>query len=223
MSFPVYTILKKKSATGFPPGLIHYYNFDEVSGNLLDLVGGNHGTLFGPTQGVTGKLGSAYGFNGSSNYIEFESDNLDLSTTNFSISCWIKRSGGSGSQNTILDKRDSGPDGVVYYIAPDNRLTAVINGSNLIRSAGAVIDTETFHHMVLTVDRVGGTASMYLDAVSGGNVNISSIGNINVTTNMRMGKRGFGTDFGYFNGILDELKIWNVALSSSEVSDMFNE
>jgi len=45
------------------------WNFDETSGDLLDLCGSNNGTLFGATQGVTGEIGNAYSFDGLDDYV----------------------------------------------------------------------------------------------------------------------------------------------------------
>ena len=62
-------------------GLVSYWKLDEFSGAVIDSVGLNNGINNGATQGASGKIGTAYSFNGTTDYINIDTAVDDLSST----------------------------------------------------------------------------------------------------------------------------------------------
>jgi hypothetical protein len=68
--------------------LVAYWALDETSGNAIDSIGGNNCTVVGATQGVTGKINTAYSFNGTSNYMKTIST-IDFNSKIITVSFWL--------------------------------------------------------------------------------------------------------------------------------------
>ena len=77
-------------------GLVSYWSFNEDSirgDKVSDLWGDNHGTLFNDPEEVEGKYGEALEFTGD-NHIDIpDSDTLDLTTGEVSVTTWVLRTG----------------------------------------------------------------------------------------------------------------------------------
>ena len=92
--------------SGLQTKLVSYWNLEESSGSVIDVHGSNDGTLSGALRGQTGKINSAYSFDGSNDYVEMpHSSTLNISDT-ISIAAWIKLDGDAGNQ-WILGKPPS--------------------------------------------------------------------------------------------------------------------
>ncbi len=199
--------------------LLSYYNFDESSGNLLDIHGSEDFALTdAPTQGVSGLINDAYDFNGSSNYCtSLNNTPWDLQTTDFSISFWFTI--GSNSTNLfMLDYRDGSNDGFRVARIANNRLE-VKHNSITFTSSATYLTSATFRHFILSADR-DSTSTIYINGSSIGTINTSS--NLNILVKAFLGSRSFSTPTNRHNGLLDESGIWNRALTSDEVALLYN-
>ena len=78
-----------------PPGLVALWHMDEASGStMFDAVGSHNGTLHSTQVGLPGFTGTAYGFNGSSSYVEVPSTNdLNPGSANITFTIHLKTSG----------------------------------------------------------------------------------------------------------------------------------
>jgi len=199
--------------------LLSYYNFDEASGNLLDIQSTHDFTLTdAPTQGVTGKINDAYDFNGTSNFCT-SIDGLpwDIVTSDYSISIWFKRSS-IGSNQFAFDYRSGGNVGFGVLLSSANNMFIIHNSVDLV--AGDISDTD-FHHFVFAADRdVSGIG--YLDNVNIGNIDVSSDLNIAAGRKPIFGTRSFSSPASRMNGLIDEFGIWDRALTSDEVALLYN-
>jgi hypothetical protein len=84
-----------------------------------------------------------------------------------------------------------------------------------------VVTDSAWHHGTVVVRRTAGTAQFYLDGVSDGSANISSVtGSIDATEVATIGaQRGLLNSFG---GSLDDVRIYNRALSGDEIKRLYN-
>lgn len=198
--------------------IVSYYNFEEASGDLDDKKGSNDGTVSGATREQTGIIDYGYSF--------ITNDYVDLGTTfssvfdgNFSISFWCKR--GSTGDHVIMGNYDASYPGIFNLeFRNSNKLTVYwYNGTNASSdvSSATITDTSNFKHYVITRD--GSTLKIYID----GSLDSTHTTNTNDWTNNNM---HFGADARQstrnLNGTLDEIGIWDKALSSSEVSSLYN-
>jgi len=211
-------------------GLVGLWSFNgpDMSGTTAyDRSGNaNNGTLTnGPTPTI-GKVGQALSFDGSSGYVNLPNSMIQPYTT-VSASGWFKTSGDGvilGYQNTALSGAPSAYVPILY-VGLDGKLRGEfwMGAVASITTVGSVNDN-TWHHVVL-VGNVN-TQSMYLDGVLVGTLlgGINHLSMINNQIGVGYGGGGWlGTSGGwfYFNGSIDEVRLYNRALSPNEVKQLY--
>ncbi|CAK0777787.1 exported hypothetical protein [Gammaproteobacteria bacterium] len=211
---------------GLNDGLVAYYPFN---GNANDESGkGNNGQAFGATldKDRLGKQNSAYLFDGSSNYIQLiDNGTLGIGLQSYSIAAWIKPvsptnngrifSKGSSGCVTGYMMRMGGPSGNHLH------LENAFNGQcHVYFYSNQDIVDGNWHFVVGAVDRSVG-AKIYIDGNldSSQEVDTSSY-DLSNSRNPTIGKND--VDNGeHFNGNIDDVRIYNRALSAQEVTDLF--
>lgn len=202
-------------------GLVAYWPFLENSGGLTyDLSGsGKTGTITGATW-VPGKFGSCLSFNGSG-YVNYGAA-TSLELTTMTLSAWIKTNF-TGNYQVIINKQVSSTNRnywfaihsttnvllFYFYVGETNK---TINGSTVVADGN-------WHHVVAVYD--GSLRYLYVDGKSdatptspGGNPNVG-------TSNVYIGAEAGITRF--FNGLLDNVMIFNRALSAAEIAQLYRE
>jgi hypothetical protein len=199
------------------PTLVARCAFD---GNASDSSGNaNHATLFGAPAFVAGQYGSGLNLNGTSQYAMVPAG-IMASVTNFTIAAWVNWNGGGAWQRIF----DFGNDTSQYmFLTPSSgsgtlRFAISTNGN----AAGAEQILETtplpvgqWRHVAVT--RNGNTARLYTNGVLAvsGTVTIAPA-SFNPGLNF-LGDSLYPAD-PFFNGRLDEVFIYNYALSSMEIT-----
>jgi hypothetical protein len=99
----------------------------------------------------------------------------------------------------------------------------VTDGSNIdVIYTGDVYDGK-WHHVLFSVDHVGRTLTSYVDGAYYDDIPMtvtSSTSVIGSSYNLKLAANGTTTTS--FPGRLDQITLWNRALSSSEASDLYN-
>jgi len=167
--------------------------------------------------GTNGKFGDAAFFNGSSSVFD---TNVSVST-NWTVSLWLNRTPSGYFGGTTNSQVRNG----VYFYANSNGSLQVYNRN----SSGGNIDTLTtstglvtegvFHHIAITFDSTSGTGltTVYVDGTSAGTLD----GTPTHSTDFKFGRSG---DYAveYFNGKIDDIRIYSDVLSSAEVGYIYN-
>lgn len=200
--------------------LVGWWRLDEGTGtNAADSgSGGNAGTLTdGPTWGA-GKVGPySVTFDGSNDYISVtHAASIDM-TTVMTIAAWIKT---STADRWIVEKRDSGQaNGWTLNGNSDGTFGfAILNSpNNQIITSTSLINDGAWHHVVGVLS--GGVVSLYFDAQSQGTPSGSATSAASHTGNMFFGKRVNDTD--YHNGQLDDIRLYNRALSATDIKELY--
>jgi len=219
-------MLSFSSAT-LTDGLPSYYqmNDDLATTNVIDIINNNDGTLEGGdnTQdiSVTGIIGKALHLDGSSDIIDLNDGNdFDFTTSDdFSISFWIKPDEWVNGQRIFSN--DDGSNGYQIIEATaggsgtGNNIQFWGNGGSLVVSTDEIVIGE-WNHIVVTFE--GGTAKIYINDSTpfSGSTTISASSN-----DLYIGWDPSLSD-NYYDGVIDEIGIWNRTLSSSEVSELYN-
>jgi hypothetical protein len=200
---------------------VAYWSFDEAEGTTAyDSSGnGNDGTLENGVQWVDGKYGKALEFDGVDDYVDI-GNNQFLPTTAITISMWIQTSATDEVDLFISDQSYSTytfriEDNEFYFrIIPQ---TSTTSGQTIITSTSSVSDNY-WHHIVGTWD--GSDMKLYID----GSLNVSeSMTTSPVSFNSDNAELGrFPSSAAYYNGKIDEVAIWNRALSSEEISRLYH-
>lgn len=140
----------------------------------------------------------------------------------FSIECRVKTNGWSGDPSIISDKNwNSGSfDGFILAGRTDGTTWKVNigDGSNRIDLNGGTINDDQWHHLTLTCDR-DGNATLYQNGALLASQDMSSIGDINSGLPIGIGQDGTLTYSDFFNGQIDEVRIWQKALDETTVAD----
>jgi len=154
---------------------------------------------------------------------------LDLSTTG-TFECWVKfESTPTGYSNIITkDDESSNRSYILRYYSDSTRLECGVNdGTNWDLYYYTWTPTVgVWSHIGVTINTGNASATtfeFFVNGVSVGNgtavlnSNITTI--INGTAPFRIGASGAGTPGGFFDGIMDEVRIWNDVRTSTEISD----
>jgi len=181
------------------------------------------------TSPAKGKIGQALKFDGVDDYVDVgdpASEVLDFGTGNFSLAAWINVKAKSGALR-IINKRDTASQkGYEMYIENgNNNLSLFIsNGVNTFGNSGdSTINLRdgNWHYVVVTFDR-GGNANYYTDNKIGTPRNISASGNSSISNTQDVHIGMYNTATNYFLGLIDEVRVYNRALSASEVKALYN-
>jgi hypothetical protein len=210
-------------------GLVGHWTFDgsNLVQNATDSSGlGNHGRLrsFTSTTTTSGPLGQALTFDGIDDYIRVEDANSLDSTSEVTLSVWVKANSWTGEGGGIasLIKKDSN-----YLLRKDTVAgsggTGVKilwwDGSNVRYVKANTPSVGVWHHIVGVAS--GNDASrVYVDGVSVGGAAGTLTALSRVLTNiLEIGSGGFGAES--FDGIIDDVRIYNRALSVDEVKRLY--
>jgi len=216
-------------------GLVGYWNLDSESYNpatkrFTDKSAfSNHGTSINAASFTTdhnGQANQAMTFNGTSDYIDAGNGaSLNIGTSPTTFEFWIKTStlGQPGDVTTIISNRNANSDGynivatlsVIEWYSP--KTGAWFDASYNIHDG-------IWHHVVVVRNGTGSNNKVYVDGVSktisGSSGN--SLGDPASTLNTRFGMLQYATNERYLNGMLDEVRIYNRALSQAEITLLYN-
>ena len=208
--------------------LTSQWSFDETSGNIAsNSVSANNGTVSGGVTHVTGQVSKAYQFDGNSGAVNLGSNVGNFGTNDFSISYWMRV--GTTRPTAVMEKRpycnmDYGTSW--WSIRGTTTFGIEMGGDHMLNQTGlgttTALNDNQWHHVVW--QRQGLTLRVFVD----GALNASSPmpGPINLTNSAAMICGLSSCDYidGTlpFAGALDELQLFNHALSAQEVKAMYD-
>jgi len=212
-------------------GLVGCWLFNEnTGGKVFDLSGnGNTGSLVASTQFVPGKFGSCLDFDGNGDYVSL-GIGVTVTSTSHTILGWFKspdlsvtrvihsqtNSNTASSKMISLELSETG--NVVYY-----RRLSVSPWSFSITSPNSY-DDDNWHFVVATTSLgTNNNFTLYVDGIQvASTTNVYSL--MSYVDNRRIGNaRMQSGDAYYFNGLIDEVMIFNRALTNIEVNQLYRE
>jgi len=215
-------------------GLCAYYKFDDGSGSSLNdsSVNGNTGTWQGTlgNQWTTGKISGAGNFNGTDNYITVPNSTTLLMDGSFTVMAWINYSAyATWNLGSPIVVKLSATGGILNYyldIGPSGHLFVGFYDGSTLQSTnttgGSVIPLNSWVFCAGVFDANNGTLTTYIDGTQ--NTQATSIttlpSRIN-PSNLSIGSQAPQAN-SYATGKIDELGLWNRALSASEIQYLYN-
>ncbi len=214
--------------------LTGYWNFDDASGTKVGDVSGNGnvGSITGSPTWVSGKIGKALSFGGSSDYVKrsgFQVGNTQQRT----FSMWFKPTSLSADQYLATITNDANnykwqymylnTTGVLYFMFGDNSFY----NERGYTSNPIVTSTGLWYHIVYVVDvtqSAGSRVKVYVNGVSQALGFDNDSGNAvydGSDMNIYFGVINYGTLAGYMNGTLDDFRAYSRALTASEVLALY--
>lgn len=213
-------------------GLVGWWKFDEGSGSSAsDSSGnGNTGTVVGASW-AGGKTGQGLSFDGTNNDRVSVSSTVLNDMSSFSWSFWIVRNDLASTNIMSKDAWNCGVAGmqIAFYWQDPNVLDFRVNhssGAAIARSQSYAASVwNNWRHIVAVYDGILKRVSIYKDGVealySGRSDGVGAKSNDN-SYNLLLGdcgNAGQGTDFA---GFLDDVRIYNRALSAAEIQAIYN-
>lgn len=208
---------------GTPPtsGLLGYWKLDETSGATADDSAGTRDGAWtdGANNDVTeeavaGQISGAFNFTGSK-YVSISGESAAFSINQYTASAWIYRTSDTGLVEMIIDNRDGASDGWNMTIAANDALRCAYNTTNT--NTFVALPVNTWWHLACVSD--GTSVASYVNGVSLDTE--LAAGSIAETTNMAIGTRSWGPAFP-FTGYIDDVRVYNRALSSKEIQALYH-
>jgi hypothetical protein len=216
------------TAVAPPAGLVAWWTGD---GDTVDIAGHHDGILQNGAGFDAGLVGQAFRLDGSSGYVRVPNDaSLNLSST-LTIEAWVKPdttvgnfgfvskwNENTGDKSYLFGERDDGD--VLHFTMAGG------NGSSDSDIVGIIgIPAGTWTHVAVTYDATGPTATlqMYVNGVLSAS-NIPSYKHIPASAaDLLIGavEAGGGTNQ-YLPGEIDEVSVYNRALSATEIQSIYN-
>jgi PKD repeat protein len=200
-------------------GLVAAYSFDEGSDTTVtDVSGqGNHGTLTEATWTTQGKFGAALVFNGTTSWVTVpDAPSLDL-TTGMTLEAWVYPTVTLTGWRPVIQKEGpEGQDGVAYFLQANSDVNQpaigmFINSEEILYGHTRLV-AGSWTHLAATYD--GTWQRLYINGVEvAQRVQTGLIASS--SSALRIG--GDSVWKQYFQGRIDEVRIYNRALSVSEI------
>jgi hypothetical protein len=232
--------LDESNTNSLSTGLVAYWPLDGnttswTKNQTSDLSGqGNTGTLVSmstTTSPVPGKIGGALKFDGSTSYISTSASNAFGLSSAATLTVWVKTSS-THRQRLINFYRASGSSGLVLGLGfgtggedtndgkPLGYYRDAGNAVQMVKGPTSISDGK-WHLVIWAVS--GTTGTLYVDGVSAGTTN--NINNANTftffTSAMNIGAFITPPQSAVADGALDDVRIYNRALSAQEVQQLY--
>src|SRR5262249_48260304 len=204
-----------------PADLVAYWKFDEISGtSASDSSGnGNSGTLVNGPVWTAGRIGNALYFDGINDSVTVpDSNSLDLSSS-FTLSAWVNPASTFTDFRSILVKNYSYYlyASVAGYCGDGTPLGGFSGATNTTVCQPSPLPINTWTHLAVTYN--GSTLTFYRNGVAGATSTVS--GTLSPTTGtLQIGGSQFGE---YFKGLIDEVRIYNRALTETEIQATYQQ
>ncbi|MHC4500820.1 MAG: LamG-like jellyroll fold domain-containing protein, partial [Planctomycetota bacterium] len=201
-------------------GLIAHWKFDEGSGTIAyDSAGSNDGIVYGAVW-TSGQIDGALSFDGVNDYVNCGTGPPITGTGNFAVSAWVKTD--SAAAGVILNQRRiSSAHGSYMLSVPATgyvRFAVYNSGYGFNFKSNVKVNDGLWHHIAAV--RTNSTdGEIYVDGslAGSGSGGVKSLENVPVV----IGRwNGGGL---YFNGIIDDVRIYDRALSPEEIQQLYGE
>ncbi len=206
-----------------PTGLVGWWPGD---GTTLDVTASaNHGTLMNGAAYAPGKVGQAFSFDGVNDDVSVP-DNPLLSphvgaTGEMTVMAWIQVPAYPSTGRPFVAKGTSGAWEYALYANPDGSVQFILwssAGVTYASASGGKINPGQWHH-VAGVLKKGQYARLYLDGLQVGEKTSFTGDTADGSSPLYFGRRGDGY---YFPGLVDEVALFNRALTTEEVSAVYS-
>lgn len=224
------------SAVSAKRSMVAWYAFEELSGVIWHDRASQNNFLTGAAEQVVGQTGLAAQFvrvpaGGGLRTLDGAPE-LDAGLGNFAIAAWVRFFSASGGRRAIVDKHgpDVGSGGGYSLMLEDSYLRLQMTAAGMPRSAASFwvanrtrIDDGRWHHVAAVVDRTAQVPELYVDG------KLETLGtrrgpmiNGSISSGSPLNVGAFSNEPSDTIGALDEVAIFNSALTATEVQSLFD-
>lgn len=204
--------------------LVGYWTMNDSSGNATD-SSGNSITLTnsGTATYAAGKFSNSVDVNGSSQHL-YSADNSDLSITGqVTLSAWVNPDTVTGTQ-TIAGKWDGANESYLLSLNGSAVRMSIDASGNYAETTSGALTTGSYQHVVGVYDSSAATVSIFVNGVK---KSVTVTGTIPTSIADDAGRFSVGAEdstsgtTNYFNGKVDDLRLYSRALNANEVAALF--
>jgi hypothetical protein len=203
-----------------PNGLVAAFGFNEGSGvQVNDASGqGNTGTISSATWSPSGKFGSALSFNGTSSWVTVaDAASLDL-TAGMTLEAWVNPTIGSAWRSVILKENTDTFTYSMYSANNASRPAGFVHTTADIAVNGtAAVPLNAWTHLAVAYD--GTMLRMFVNGVQVSTKAVTGSAAVSAGA-LRIGGNSIWGE--YFRGLIDEVRVYNRALTAAEIQTDMN-
>jgi len=218
-----------------PSGLVSWWPGD---GDANDIAGSNHGTLQNGATFAPGKVGQAFIFDGTDDYVEVP-DAPTLAPSSITLDAWVNPNSVTGIRPIVskYNSNNAGVNGVSWVLtvhAGTGRLRFVVYqdaGGGIARGVDTiapVLTTGEWQHVAASFDIATQDIKIYVNGVEvpstpvpGASATITSIYDSNTPVRIGTFINALGEFEGLWDGLIDEVELFNRALPASEILSIY--
>lgn len=201
--------------------LLAYYTADNTPN---DALGTYNGTLTNGATYGTGIINQGFSFDGVNDYVAISpviGASLSAPNKSHSYSAWVYPTNLNETYNFVFQNGD-GISGTAL-ILNTNKIGFFYKGGTYFRAGTATLTLNAWNHIVVVYDGGGlnnGNVSFYLNGAFDVTVATPYWTETPTYAYTQIGRYSSGAHF--FNGLVDEVGVWNRELTASEVTELYN-
>lgn len=213
-----------------PANLVLWLPFDESGGTLSENLGSpaNPGTQVNGPSVVTGAyVDNSLNFTGTQYVTVPDYPGIDFNGGDFTIDAWVSRAVGAPNAPpcVIVQKQLTSSPNVGYCLSlASGQLNLTLTSSSasitLTDTAHTILADGTWHFVAVSVSQSAGLVNFYVDGATPTTMTLSTTYNLNNNNQLRVGAQEVA-GYGPWYGDLDEVEIFNRALSGAELQGIF--
>ena len=213
---PVTSLLSGETSAQLTSGLVGYWKFDEGLGNIVYDSSGysNHGTIYGATWTDNGKFGGALYFGGDDYVLVPSSPSLEI-TDELTLEAWIKVH--YSVDSTILTKRYRFSEvGYGLHFWDSERVVSFNVGASMyegLKTREISLELDNWYHIAGTYIESTGEWKIYVNGALENSLTRPG----ELAANNAPIYIGSHNSTSFFRGVIDEIRIYNRALSPDEI------
>jgi hypothetical protein len=208
------------------PNLVSWWRFDEGTGSIAhDSADSHNGTIYGAAWTTEGQINGALDFNGVNNYVDYgDIDEFEFGSKNFTISFWFNTEGAhniggsEGAYGIIIGKYnvDSGKQWS-FSQNPAGKITFATYYSSSGSEGLASTNSYAGQWVHCVGVRNGAKKYLYFNGIVDVNGTCQGVQTGKTTKVLAGAVQSSTKTYDFFNGKIDDIRVYNRALSAVEV------
>lgn len=216
-------VLQPVFAQNVTEGLVAYWAFDEDTGDTAsDSSGNGHdGTLVGDPQWTNdGYFGGALEFDQAADEVNVPYHE-DLNLETFTVTAWANVEPGSANHRAVISSRSDGPQrGYIFYAEPGNTWQFWTGGGGWNSVQGPAVNLGDWDHLAGVY--ADGNQKFYVNGELVGERDSALTVNPDQEFLIGAGANETANHNYFFNGIIDEVRIYDRELNADEIPAVMN-